>query len=447
MFRNQLLAAVVLLLGQAARAEDSPRDLLVRAVGAQGGEARLTRGAALYGKIKGRYFSSQGALVGEAFHQYPGYYKDVIRLLDATDQPAPFFYIITPDKGYVGPKDSVTEITGDALNDLLLGSYKDHLRDLLIGLLHDRSAIFTALPNGEVHDRPARGLHYQSDRFGSMDLYFDKANDFLVKMAYDDRSPTLGGRRPQPRKVVILIDAYREPDYKAWSGRALKAAGHKSDPASLLQIVRRQTLDAAGRKRLHKLIVNLGDDSFEVREKATAELMAAGLAALPYLQEASKYSDPEVRRRARHCLTDIDKPGKREALRDGLVGALQLLELHKPAGTAEALLAYLPQAKDELVRWEVLNTLEAVAKRDGKPDPAVLAALESKDTLLRQTAAGLLGRDKGVFARRTGRRIDVTGVKLPTKFRWMVNEEKNTEWEITEFRFYNAFDKSAYAKP
>jgi hypothetical protein len=437
----------VLLCLPLAWAEDSPRELLVRAVQAQGGEAKLLEGPALYRRIHGRYFTGAGALVGEAFHQYPGLYKDVVRLLDQPSEQ-PFVYLLTPEKGYIGPRGSGEEITGEALAELRLGSYKDHLRDLLIGLLHDKTAEFTARPETVVHHKPALGLHYESKQYGAMDLYFDKASHFLVKMAYADHSQGLRVGKARERQVAILIDRYRTPDYEKTSAQMLKAAGRATDDRALVSLLRQQVIDEKSRKHLQALIEDLGDDEFDRREKATAELIRIGLPALPYVQKASKDSDPEVKRRALRCLKEIDSPGKREALRDALLADLQLLALRKPKDAAEALLAYLPQVtSDEWLKVEVLNALEAVAVRQGRPDPAVTAALNSSDRLQRQTALGLLGRDGGVLARRTCRRVWVEGVKIPTQFTWLIDDEKNTSWEIPEFRFYNAFDKSVFKEP
>jgi len=89
---------------------------------------------------------------------------------------------------------------------------------------------------------------------------------------------------------------------------------------------------------------------------------------------------------------------------DALLADLQLLALRRPNDAAEVLLAYLSRVNDEWLKVEVLTALEAVAVRQGRPDPAVTAALNSSDRLQRQTALGLLGRDGGVFARRACRR-------------------------------------------
>ncbi len=52
----------------------------------------------------------------------------------------------------------------------------------------------------------------------------------------------------------------------------------------------------------------------------------------------------------------------------------RLLALRKPAGAAEALLAYTPYADDDTILSEAQIALNAVAFKDGKPNPALVRA-------------------------------------------------------------------------
>jgi hypothetical protein len=49
---------------------------------------------------------------------------------------------------------------------------------------------------------------------------------------------------------------------------------------------------------IKKMVEDLGSDNFATRQKATAQLEAAGVAALPYLKDAVRSDDKETRRRA-----------------------------------------------------------------------------------------------------------------------------------------------------
>jgi hypothetical protein len=70
----------------------------------------------------------------------------------------------------------------------------------------------------------------------------------------------------------------------------------------------------------------------------------------------------------------------------------RVLALRRPAGASEALLAYLPFADDERILGEVYEAIDAVAFRDGKPDPAVVKALDDKSPGRRAAAAEALAR-------------------------------------------------------
>jgi hypothetical protein len=91
--------------------------------------------------------------------------------------------------------------------------------------------------------------------------------------------------------------------------------------------------DLPGAKRLARLIADLDDDAFEVRQKAERELEGLGDAAVPALRKALAGSpSPELRRRAEGLLEKSDPQFLTgEPLRQ--VRAIEALEL---AGTAQA---------------------------------------------------------------------------------------------------------------
>src|SRR5947209_4641300 len=75
-----------------------------------------------------------------------------------------------------------------------------------------------------------------------------------------------------------------------------------------------------------------------------------------------------------------------------LAAAARTLGARKPAGAAEVLLDYLPNAPGEGVVDEVCGALAAVALSGGKPDPALLKALDDKLPARRAAAAVALVR-------------------------------------------------------
>jgi hypothetical protein len=179
-----------------------------------------------------------------------------------------------------------------------------------------------------------------------------------------------------------------DPETVAADEQTLKAAGLASDGPAVLEFFRKRTLPDSDRDRLKTLVTQLGDDSFEVREKASAALVARGAAAERLLTAALKSPDAEVARRAEECLRLI-KQGAATAVP---LAAARVVERRRPAGAASVLLAYLPFADNETVADEVRHALAAVAVRDGQPDPALVAGLTDRDGVRRAAAAEALAR-------------------------------------------------------
>jgi hypothetical protein len=181
----------------------------------------------------------------------------------------------------------------------------------------------------------------------------------------------------------------------------LKGAGLGVDGPALLEFFRKRTVNPQDEKRAAELVKRLGDDQYALREKATRDLKALGPAALPALRRAAQDSDAEVKRRARDCLSSIET-----GLRPELVAAAaRLLAARGPAGAAPALLAYLPGAPDAEAEEEGQVALLALTAKEGKPGPAVVAALEDKAPSRRGAAALAVGRSGTDAQRRAVRRL------------------------------------------
>jgi hypothetical protein len=170
--------------------------------------------------------------------------------------------------------------------------------------------------------------------------------------------------------------------------QALKQAGVAADGPGLLAFFRQRTVDVSDEGRIKGLVRQLGDDRFKVREKASKQLVMIGPRARPFLQTAVKDSDPEIARRAQECLQQIGE-GATGAV---VSSAVRVLARRHPPEAAAVLLAYLPAAEDESVAETIRQALTALAASDGKPEPALVAALEDKSPLKRAAAGEALSR-------------------------------------------------------
>jgi HEAT repeat protein len=212
------------------------------------------------------------------------------------------------------------------------------------------------------------------------------AEDYLLTLA-GEQAPQVG---------LGNTDTTRQKCREAWA-----AWWNATEGPALLHEFRKRSLTDADRGRAQTLIKQLGDDSFAVREKATSELKTLGPGIVPLLRQAANSPDLEVSQRAQKVLQAVEK----EKLAPLASVNARLVAYRKPAGAAEALLGYLPLAEDETVTAEVRAALAAVAVRDGRPEPAVVKALEDPLPLRRAAAADALCRAGAVGLRSAVRKL------------------------------------------
>jgi HEAT repeat protein len=198
-----------------------------------------------------------------------------------------------------------------------------------------------------------------------------QAEDFLTSLAGEQ----------SPKTALGTDELSRQKCRDAWAAWWLATEGDGP-----LTELRKRTLTDADREKGQTLIVKLGDDKFDVRQKAEADLKALGAAMLPLLRQAINHPDVEVRQRVQNCLEILEKD-KGTPLS---VVTLRVLALRKPAGATEALLAYAPMAEDESTLAELQNALNAVALSDPKAAEVLVKALADKIPSRRAAAAEAL---------------------------------------------------------
>jgi hypothetical protein len=438
-----LTAGLLLSPGNRTAAQSEARAVVEKAVAATGGTEKLALPLAVKTRIKGTLTApapvgTDVAVEGDLFTQPKGPLKFSLQV-ETLGQKIQLTEVMHADRGWKSLNGAVSDLDAAELEEGRKSTYVDRVATL-VPLLSDKGFTLTALGESKVNDQPALGVKVEMKGQPEVRLFFDKVSGLLVKSEHQGKDPFAGKEVLQEE----YYSDYREPDWAAADERVLKAAGVGIDGPALLAYLAKKADAKVDAKRLEKLIEQLGADAFEVREKASADLVAAGAAALPYLRRAAKSSDPEVARRAEECLKRLvpgpDRPNP-------LPAAVRLVALRRPAGATAALLERLTAATEPEVADEILAALATVAVTKGKPDPALQEALDGKDPVRRAAAMAVLGQDGGAFEKKAGRHVYMTGVKFAMKGTMYSDGKKIFERETLEMQFFNRFDDKVFAKP
>jgi HEAT repeat protein len=188
----------------------------------------------------------------------------------------------------------------------------------------------------------------------------------------------------------------RDHDKNEHDKKLLQQANLPTDAPGLLHFFNNRTFNDASRQRATELIKQLGNDDFDVREKAMKDIVSLGSVAESFLRRATDNTDPEVSRRASECLDRLKmaRVGPDLITAAARVLASQSAAAHTPA-TVEAFLNYLPSAADEPIEEEIAGLLTVIGIVNGKPHPALTTAAQDKLAVRRLASAGALARAGG----------------------------------------------------
>jgi hypothetical protein len=422
------------------RAGDNPRAVVERAIKALGGAEVVQQRVAVRMKMKGKgYIEAAGPgmampLEGEVLTDPGGRTRLNLRF-DLNGMKHEAALVFAGNKSWRSIDGNVNDLPPDEVRDLEASAYRDRVTNLA-DLLTDKAFALTALPDADVAGRPAAVVKVSSKGQGDVTLSFDKESGLLVKYAY--RSKDKG----QDKEVLYetTLSDYRDPVPGAAEERLLKEARVRFAGPALLEYLRSQTPDPARLEKARTLIRKLGDETFAVRQKATTDLVALGPVALPLLRAAARDRDPEVSRRAAQCLQEIGE----EANKTVVAAAVRLAAVRRPEGAARVLLDLLPGAGEALAA-EIPAALFALAQT-GKPDEALVRALEDGNPARRAAAAAALGKDGGAY-RKEVRRVYARLPRQAMKSTTDVDGIRQLELEAQEFEFFTRFADKEFAKP
>ena len=190
------------------------------------------------------------------------------------------------------------------------------------------------------------------------------------------------------RSPALAQSDTASPTQLAEDERTLQAHKIPTDGPGLQDYFRRRTASLADQAEIGRWVRLLGDPSYAVREDAGRKLIDRGPAALVALRHALDDPDLEVKRRAAGCVEAIQRQGS--AVIDG--AAVRVLAARRPAEAVGVLLSYLPTTDDDGVVEEIRAALINLGPRDGRVDPALMAALTDPAPTRRGLAALVVGR-------------------------------------------------------
>jgi hypothetical protein len=439
--RQLLLALFVLVLspGPALLAADDPHAIIERAVKALGGLERIQQVKALYRRSRGSYPREGAVFTAETFSQDPGRLKIIHRSSDP-DAPSVRILVLEGEKGWTSWNGFVQDIDEQMQARFRRARHADKVAGLT-ALLRDKEKRYTltALGASQVKGKPAVGVKVSSPGQPDMSLFFDTASGLLVKTAQRVTEPRVDNDSLQE----WYYTNYKEIDPAGPDEALLKAAKLDVSGPALLALLKQRTPGPESGAHIAELIKQLSAPAFRTRSKATEELKKLGPQAANQLREALKSTDREVVRRAEQCLNHYARHRETPLV----PAAVRLIALRRPPGALPVLLAYLPWAADEKTADEVVAALVAVRGRDGKDDPALVAACKDGNPAVRKAAAAALGRDGGAFLRRPGRRVVVPGLRFASRVELYRNGKREMELEVQDLQLFNRLDDSIFARP
>jgi hypothetical protein len=169
----------------------------------------------------------------------------------------------------------------------------------------------------------------------------------------------------------------------------LRRAKLSTDAKALLDFLNKRALPEKERPDIERLIRQLGSSNYQLREKASHELVGRGVAALEVLRTTPRSAPLELRRRIERAIQTIQEKDVRPEV---VAAVIRVAALTPSPNLVETLIGYVPFADSEAVLDELRLALTKHALKDGKVDPLLLAALTDRAAVRRATAGEALAR-------------------------------------------------------
>ena len=219
-----LLSAAILAFAPVLRAADEPKDIIAKAIKANGGEEKLTKLLATTTKVKGKLqvpgigeteFTSSNAVM------HPDKFKEEVELsiggqkitilsIGNGDQ-----YSISANGNDVPVDDNLKKVFKNATHAMKVGR--------LSTMVKDKGYELSLLGESDVNKAKAIGVKVAMKGQSDVNLYFDVKTHYLVKLESRTIDPTTGNEVteerilqdyeknadgiPTPKKITVLRDS------------------------------------------------------------------------------------------------------------------------------------------------------------------------------------------------------------------------------------------------
>ncbi len=193
---------------------------------------------------------------------------------------------------------------------------------------------------------------------------------------------------PASWAVAVLLTVYplAAAAAPAADEALLKRQLGSTDAERVIGYLKDQLLSEPSAANLKKLIEQMGDRKFAIRQEASRKLVAAGIPALPLLREATQSADKEIATRASRCIADIEAGASYDLPRAAVRHLVRLR--HEKA--VETLLTVYPAALSEAFQADILQGLKTVGMSGRKIPPALKQALDDPQAARRALAVQAL---------------------------------------------------------
>jgi hypothetical protein len=164
-----------------ARAEESAKVTIAKAIEAHGGAARIDRRQAV--QARARTILTVGdtdiPVQFETFVQLPGKFKNVMQM-EFQGQKVMLIQVLDGDQGWININGQTQVANEQLLAQMKEGRFAEQVIRLT-PLLRDTRFELSALGETQVNDRPVIGVKVAHEGFNDIHVYFDKATRLVVK--------------------------------------------------------------------------------------------------------------------------------------------------------------------------------------------------------------------------------------------------------------------------